>query len=484
MLARLVREERRFAPLAAAMVVLLSALVVREPRLALAVVGLVALVALALLPPLYLLAGVVALTAIVPYGVQKSFGVGGGTGSPGLLPSDVLLVAALLRAGPQLLRLRLTPRVRLCGLLVAAFVTLSALQFVRGAALGHDFSTAGYELRVLLGFATFIVTLPILADESQRAGFLKLLPVIGLLVGLWGLAQWLFNIQFSAAGDAGILSGVQLTTAGRGHLRGGLFSFPVVLLVTWAVLISGSIRSVRTRALLFAVLVLNFACVLLTYERTLWVATVLAAAVVVFKAGSAQRFRAVVWGSVLLIVVFAAIATLAPSELIAARERLLSLNQHATDTSVLYRVAETQVVAHQIRVSPLVGSGLGASIFWGQPWDQVPPTPETYAHNGYLWLAWKLGVPIAALLWALLFLAIGLSKRATGSDAFEAVQNGCRAAILALAVIAVTLSVFNELGISATMGMLFAVALWPRGMKREPLAPRAAVVALGTRDRA
>jgi O-antigen ligase len=210
----------------------------------------------------------------------------------------------------------------------------------------------------------------------------------------------------------------------------------------------------------------------LTFERSLWVATAVAAAFVIVRAEPTHRLRAVMVGTASLLVVLAAIGTLAPNELSTARERLFSLSQYGTDSSVRYRVAESNHVGHEIRAKPLIGSGLGASIFWGQPWDQVPPSEETYAHNGYLWLAWKVGIPTAALLGAVLFWSLGLSKRTKGGDVFEAVQNGSRAGILALALVAVTLSVVNELGITASMGMLFAMALWPTEPDPGPLSLR------------
>ena len=40
--------------------------------------------------------------------------------------------------------------------------------------------------------------------------------VLGLGLGAWGLAQWLFAIDFTAGADMGIGPGVEETSGGRG----------------------------------------------------------------------------------------------------------------------------------------------------------------------------------------------------------------------------------------------------------------------------
>ncbi|MCU1451791.1 MAG: O-antigen ligase protein [Acidimicrobiales bacterium] len=444
----------------ALLVVVCGALVVVQPLLALALAGAVVVVGLSKLPPDLLLLGVVGLTAIVPYGVQKSFGIGG---SPGLLLSDVLLFAALTWAFPRLhhLHLRVHPRVRLSAVLIAAFVVLAGLQVVRGLLIGRDTSVVGYEFRVLLGYSTLLVTIPILADDRLRGRLLRGLPVLGLALGLWGIAQWFFNIQFSEAADAGVRAGVRLTSSGRGQLQGGLFAFPVAALLAMAASMSGVIRSLRVRILLAAVVVLNLVALVLTYERTFWVATAMAAAFVLLKAGRAQRWRAVIWGTAIVMVAFAALSTFAPNELTAARERLLSISQYGSDFSVLYRITESRHVAEAIRANPLAGAGLGATIFFGRPWDIVPPQAYGFSHNGYLWVPWRVGIPTAALLFVVFFWAMRLLRRPGSVGLFGAVQNGARGSLFALAFASITFPSFGQLGITATLGMLMAIGLWP-----------------------
>ncbi len=74
----------------------------------------------------------------------------------------------------------------------------------------------------------------------------------------------------------------------------------------------------------------------------------------------------------------------------AAVERLLSVSQVRTDDSLQYRQEESAAVLEAIRQSPLLGHGFGAGVTWRMISEGVGDT-TTFAHNGYLWLVWKVG---------------------------------------------------------------------------------------------
>jgi O-antigen/teichoic acid export membrane protein len=450
------RVRRRVSPVPALAVTgaaLIGALAAVEPKLA---VGLVAgglLLALAFVAPVAHLVLLVLVTAIVPYDVQNAVAFGRGAGSPGLLPSDVLLIGGLVRAGLVLLDTPLTHRARwlLAGLV--AFLGLALLQAVHGVRAGYDAGTAGAELRVLAGFGTAIVALPILADPGSRERLFKGLLFAGVAIGLWGIVQWTVDIPFTAAGDAGVRAGVRFTEGGRGQIQGGLFAFPVVVVMGAAALLSDELHSARARVLVGAVVALNAIDLLLTYERTFWVATVLALVVLVLRSAPRQRVRALVAGPALVAVAIAGLATVAPRDVAAAHERLVSLGEYGSDLSVRYRLTESRSVMSAIEGRRLTGSGLGATIVWGRAYEGVRPTVESFAHNGYLWLVWKLGLPVAALL----VILIGAAVLLRGPPV--PMRTGAQAALLLLLVASVTFPAFNALGITAAMGVLVALGV-------------------------
>jgi hypothetical protein len=86
-----------------------------------------------------------------------------------------------------------------------------------------------------------------------------------------------------------------------------------------------------------------------------------------------------------------------------------------------------------------------------------------YSHVGYLWLAWKLGIPAAVLL-VLLMLAAALWRGPPpGAEPLvSSVRAGCQAALFAALVISVSFPVFNSLQASCAVGLLLAFAALPK----------------------
>jgi O-antigen ligase len=447
--------------LAVAGAALVGALAAVEPKLAAALVAGSLLMALPFAAPVAHLILLLLVTAIVPFDVQNSFAFGGGQGRPGLLLSDVLLLGGLVRATLVLLDTPLERRPRWALTLVAGVLAVALLQLVHGLGAGADAGTGGTELRVLLGFGALAIALPILAEPAARATLLKGLAAVGLAVGVWGLVQWTIDIPFLVSEDAGVREGVRFTSEGRGQIQGGLFAFPVAVVLGVAALLSDQLRGTGARALVGLIVALNAIDLILTYERTFWVATLLALAILALRAGREQRVRAVVVGAALIAVAIGGMAVAAPRDLTAARERLLSIGQYGTDLSVRYRLTESRHVIDEIGARPLLGSGLGATILWGRAYEGVTPSTESFAHNGYLWLAWKLGVPGAALLVLLLAVAV-LWRRPRGPTLLEAVRGGAQAALILLLLASFTFPAFEALGITAVMGVLAALAFAPR----------------------
>lgn len=447
------------APIVAGVVLVLVALLVGalsgiDPFIALALVGAVLVGALAFLAPVTHLVLLLLVTVIVPFGVQNRAGLGIG---PGLLLADVLLLTGLLRASIVLLKTRLSPRQLVVGAAMLTFILLVALQAVHGLQLNRGASQVGFEFRVLLGFGAVFIAMPILSDADGRKRLGAGLMIAALILGLWGLVQWTLNIEEIDESGAGVRAGVRLTSAGTGQIQGGLYAFPVAVLVAFAVLVSGRIRSIPVRVLLVSALTLNAVSLLLTYERTFWVATVLGLGFVILKAGRAQRLGAAIRIGIAGVLLLVALSVLSPTELTAARERLLSLGQYQSDDSVRIRLLESRLIADEIKEQPLSGSGLGATVYYGRPWQQVAPLSTWYVHNGYLWLAWKVGLAAAFLLFLLLGWAVIARGRARQEPVFDAIRMGSQAALLVLLISSVTFPAFNALAITATMGVLLAI---------------------------
>lgn len=426
-----------------------------KPGAGLALVGLLALLGLAFLAPTTHLTLLLFTTALVPFDLQNAFSSPGA----GLLPSDALLLTGLFRAAIVLLREPIDRRRMLALGLMSAFLVIVLLQAIHGLEDGRSASQVGYELRVLLGFATFAIAVPILADREGPRRVATALIGLGLLLGIWGLAQWFLGIKEIAESGLGVREGINFAPTGKGQLQGGLYAYPIAVVMSFAALVNARGIGYWTRVVLIAVLATNFVCLILTYERTFWVATVLGMLFVILRSSRGKRAKALVMGTVATVLLLGTLATLSPNDFTAARERLLSLGQYGEDNSVRTRLLETRHVVTAIDRSPVVGSGLGATVFWGQAWNDVPPEATWYAHNGYLWVTWKAGV-VAALLLSLLLAWAVFARPPPGEGSLRGtLRVGSQGALFALLLSSITFPSFNALEITAVMGVLAALCL-------------------------
>lgn len=401
-----------------------------------------------------------AVTVLVPFAWQDALSVVDGPGLPSVLFVDLLLLLGLGRLAALVLRGRLAISAPLLLGTVALVVCSSAL--VVGAQ-GAGLNPAGHEARtVVLGVGAFLLAWPIVVDQRVRRGLGPVLLTTALALGVWGLAQWVFSVPYTSQGDIGVRPGVDITSPGPGQLQGGLFAYPVAVTMVWAALVIGWAGwSVRVRWLLAVALALNVACLFVTYERSLWAATAVASVVVVARAERSTRRRAVRFGGSAAALMVVVLAVIAPSELRAAGERVTSVSQLNSDTSLGSRMVEWRAAVAAIRSEPLTGSGFGATMTWGN--QEFATTTTPFVHSGYLWLAWKIGIPAAAALTALLGFA-ALRRRVGGEDPeWSILRAGSQAAVLALLLINVFFPVWNMLGITAALGTLVAVCFSPPG---------------------
>jgi hypothetical protein len=451
----------------------LGVLADRHPSYAVAVAALAVVTLFAFMAPVTHLTILIALTTLVPYSVADAYHVGGGgSGNGGLQVSDLFLLTGLLRAALVLPRVRLTRRQITVATLVVIACVFTLYEAVQGLHAGQPLSEVGAEFRALAGgFALALIAITALADRGAHPRVLRALLLLGLALGLLGIAQWTLGASFG--GDFGVRSGVSLTTSGVGQLQGGLFAFPVAVVLAVAALTSGALRDRRQRTVVAAVLVLNTVSLLLTFERTFWVSTVVAVLLVVMRSGRSRRIRALISIVVAATVGVSVLAAVSPTTLQTAEQRLLSIGQYQTDNSVRYRTVESGFVIAKIRAKPLLGWGLGDTIYWGQPWDQVPPSAQSYTHVGYLWLFWHEGLLGGAVFLLLLALSALWPGRARAGPIVTSIKIGAQAAIVALLIENFTFPVFHQGSqIAYVMGFLVAYCALPTVLRSRNAADR------------
>jgi hypothetical protein len=472
------------ASLLAGLAALLGVVVTRQSSLAIAFTALVLVTLLAFRAPVTHLSVLIALTTIVPYSILNRYSPGGaGTGSPGLLASDLFVLTGLLRVAFVLPQMRLDRRrLATVGLVVLslAFTCFATLQGLRA---GRALSEVGAEFRALGGgFAAALIAMTALEKPGAHRRIMRALLLLGLALGVWGVAQWVFQVSFT--GDFGVRSGVSLTSGGRGQVQGGLFAFPVAVIIASAALASGRMRGLD-RAFVLLVLGLNAVSLLLTFERTFWVATVTGVLLVALRSGRARRARALLWIAMTATAGLLTLSAVAPGTFQTAEQRLLSIGSYNSDDSVRYRTVESRFVSAKIRERPLLGWGLADTIHWGQPWTRTPPEDQAYTHVGFLWLLWREGILGGGVLLVLLILAAVWPGRAEAGGLVSAVRTGCQASLIALLITNLTFPTFQGSHITYVMGFLVAYSAIPLvATRRVPAAPghraRSNTLALGS----
>lgn len=429
------------APGAATLVGVLAAV---HPSYAVGVAAVAIVMLLAFATPVAHLTILVVLTTIVPTTVENLYHLGGaGAGNGGLQASDVFLLTGLLRVAMLLPQLRLTRRQIVVVSLVVVWCACTVFAAWQGLRAGAGLPEVGAEFRALFGGLAFaLIVMCVLEDRGSHRRMMSALVCLGLALGLWGIAQWTLGLGFSSS--FGVRAGVSLTSDGIGQLQGGLFAFPIAVTLAAGALASGLLRGWRERGAVIAVLVLNVISLLLTFERTFWVATAAAVLLVVLRAAPARRTRALLTIAVSVVIGLSVLAAVSPATLRTAEQRLISIGQYQTDNSVRYREVESEFVLAKIRAKPLLGWGLGDTIYWGQPWQQVPPSAAPYSHIGYLWVAWKEGLLGGGVLLVLLLLSALWPGRARDGGLLGAIKIASQASIVALLIVNFTFPVFNQ----------------------------------------
>jgi hypothetical protein len=340
------------------------------------------------------------------------------------------------------------------GVAVTVFLAVAAVQLLHGLA-GYWAPHVVAEFRVLLGVAAMFLALPIVARDDQLRRLWTGLVLIGLALGVWGILQWVLHLQFDNAAAA--VQGSRFATAGR---VAGLYGFPVAIVLTSAALLSGRVRGWPMRMILGLVVAVNTAALMLTFERSFWIAIGAGLIYLMLRTGWRQRIRLLLGVPALTLAVLASMSVLAPAELHATLDRVLSLSDYRTDPSFTYRRVESRMVKQHIRAHPISGSGLGASQLIGRPGTRVPVTRRRYAESGYYWLAWKIGIPGAAILCGLL-LWVGGWRQPPPDSLARSLRVGSQASLVTLAVSAVAFAPFNSIAGTTMIGVLMALATAP-----------------------
>ncbi len=321
--------------------------------------------------------------------------------SPDFKVSDVLTACSLALVAAKLLhsgaRLSLPRGVGRPFVIFMALVLLSL-----ALALGVFGNTVPYIYRDGRAFLYWL-WLPLLYGLALREApggtkLARVLVFMAVAVSVIALLQYTFNIQIAREGRVGGLEtlGVIENDLTRVQMQG--YAFVMVGLV-WALVTAT--RGGRRLYLALPLVLLFAAALYVNFGRALWAWSVLAVLMSTVVLGLR---RATLLAGALLVLAALGLATLEslrPTVIDSIVNRLVSVaDEGAIRTSGGWRRLENEASAARIVQSPLVGIGLGGEY---RAWlSEIRTFSEhtRYVHNGYVFIAVKLGVPaLGVLLW-------------------------------------------------------------------------------------
>lgn len=291
---------------------------------------------------------------------------------------------------------------------LAAFygaAVLSTLMAIRTSSL--DFNEGLRGIRDITFYLTIFVVTNLVREQRQLNLLLRGFFVLATLVAMAMVAQ------YAIGGSLQLLPGRVETLATRGETYGGVFRIlpPGQSLILVAFIVS-TVTLVLTRIGLSSILRflqwgLLGLVVLLTFNRTYWVAVGLELPLLGLSINGQHRRRIIGWG---LLVAFLGAVTLPvalaqPGSRIASLasasyERMSTLVDPRTpgESSIEMRYIEYEHALPQIPSLPLLGLGIGARY---RPWDPRVDWEQpgglgfdgrAYIHNGHLWILLQSGV--------------------------------------------------------------------------------------------
>lgn len=257
------------------------------------------------------------------------------------------------------------------------------------------------EARRLLYLITLPVAIVVLQEPERRKRFIVSIVVLGCLFSVGQILQGIFHIQ--VFGEKGRM--VVLETMGRqdyGTTRSLTLGIQVIvfaLLLTVGAYILGVIR----KPLFFTVAGLLLAGIFLSFGRTTFAVVAVCVGMVTWWLNPRSLPQLV--GLLVLVVALGSVASAIwkPDTFAAVYYRMTSIDTEiASGDSAQWRIWEAEEMVPHILKYPFAGLGLGAD-YKSANRSSVDPDLNRYVHNGYLYMAGKMGLPALAFF----LLAIG-----------------------------------------------------------------------------
>lgn len=177
-------------------------------------------------------------------------------------------------------------------------------------------------------------------------------------------------------------------------------------------------RNIVAKLVLLFLAVYNTGVLLASFSRGPWLALLIGIGLVFIWVSKRQKIAIMLYvtaSSILIVVAISLLfGDLGPLIIRTLETRFASSTKATSDVSVGSRLAESEAALELISTYPLSGTGMGSRLTYPDPISRR--TVHVYfVHNGYLFLALKLGVPLTLLFFLGLFLYVWRGYSAVGT---------------------------------------------------------------------
>lgn len=254
-----------------------------------------------------------------------------------------------------------------------------------------------------------------------------------------------------------------------------------IFLIFIALSLAMSLRRDERRWWLYPIMLIGIGVLALSNFRTLWVGCIATLPILFFVATKEERsrgyrFMATIMTIVIMIGVIAYFTSPAfKLYILMLGERFLSTGKASTDISLLNRFIETNILLDYIASSPIVGYGFGAQF---RLFDSIKgfSYDSGFAHNGYVFTVFKVGIVGAVLLYAAYFGFIRKIYQLASSSLHTVMDRAiARAAlgfILTTLVTNTSLNIFADRSSLVWVGLIWGFVV-SRGLgQKKPEAPK------------
>jgi hypothetical protein len=294
------------------------------------------------------------------------------------------------------------------------------------------------EARDLLYLMVLPIAVVILQHPKRLKRFVISFVVLGCLFALGQVLQGLFRLP--VFGAQGISSLETLGQLHDGTTRANTLGLNVIvfsLLLTLGAYVLGVIR----KAVFLAVAGLLLVGIVLTFGRTTYAAVLVCGALVVWWL-DARKLPVLLGWLVLAVACGSAIGMwLKPDSFAAVYFRMTTIGEEIDrGYSAQWRFWEAQAMLPHLEEQPLTGVGLGAD-YKGARGAAQHPELNRYVHNGYLYMAGKMGLPALAFFLSMMAAIAVIGRRlakGTASPAARVVGAACAAMMIRFLAASIT----------------------------------------------